>query len=733
MREEKKSKKEKKRERSLSWPLEEKDKRHKKEKDKKAKHSDKKKEKIRSDIDINSKFGNVVSLGSLPSLPVSISSSSVPFGFGEKYVPVPSSTSNVMNIRNDKTGKDGIIKPSSSGIGGPVTLPTLPSEDLLNGSSKFGDKVDSAALEVIRDELHKEGGSLYCGRTAQRPPPKIDNFFDKAWGRQHTLYPVLVKVNGVKLDLPKDAKHSFVIDEHGDSGLFSGVKNYQSGELMVLDETTGDQLALVNGRQDNPNQILMSAEMLRVTKENRRLHVSGYPMGTTKEDLVATFLLWAENFRREMTQAERNEIQRNTGNEDEEEMELPEDCVFGIDKVIDIFMEQKETKPFAFVELNMEDMCTKFIEGGQDDTVKMVMKTGDKYSLRINRPKDFKLLSSKDKRRLLIQGLPSTLLEDQVKELVGGNPTRFEMKNDIVFVEFADEADAEDVLQFLHGQVIKNQCIVCHYLTDVMRGYITQQKIFRIPPRVKVEEEEQFLLQENKDLLSELVDLVPINQALQQISKEYEHLKPLFCGSTLPVFPTRILVLFNIVDKSDIEDDDAYSKLSDCISKEVEKYGRVKRLIIPRISLPPAQPSAPVLDPLPHKPLSKVRPDGQSAPLTTQEANYEAALQRREAVLAAHAKEVAEFEEKRALWVADQIHPVFGGYESVFVEYENVDEAEYAQREISGKTFFNRTVITSFLFEDILYPPSAEEDAKAAREGELDKILALTADGDEHS
>eukprot|EP00658_Telonema_sp_P-2_P085830 TRINITY_DN9866_c0_g2_i1.p1 TRINITY_DN9866_c0_g2~~TRINITY_DN9866_c0_g2_i1.p1 ORF type:complete len:125 (-),score=47.91 TRINITY_DN9866_c0_g2_i1:249-623(-) len=73
---------------------------------------------------------------------------------------------------------------------------------------------------------------------------------------------------------------------------------------------------------------------------------------------------------------------------------------------------------------------------------------------------------------------------------------------------------------------------------------------------------------------------------------------------------------------------------------------------------------------------------------------------------------------------------VYGhGIGKVFIEFEDVKGAEMAQRHLSGRLFCNRTVVTSFLFEDILYPELAAildqggvEDEKVAEVDEVDPV-----------
>lgn len=62
------------------------------------------------------------------------------------------------------------------------------------------------------------------------------------------------------------------------------------------------------------------------------------------------------------------------------------------------------------------------------------------------------------------------------------------------------------------------------------------------------------------------------------------------------------------------------------------------------------------------------------------------------------------FQEAMTTYLDRQLHPVWGGYGRVFVVYSTVEEAAAAQQGIAGKLFASRTVITSFLFEDLLYP-----------------------------
>jgi hypothetical protein len=114
-------------------------------------------------------------------------------------------------------------------------------------------------------------------------------------------------------------------------------------------------------------------------------------------------------------------------------------------------------------------------------------------------------------------------------------------------------------------------------------------------------------------------------------------------------------------------------------------------------------------------------------------------LERWEAEVAAgeerHTMDVAAFKDARAEWERDCVHPVWGnqGLGKIFVEYETADEAEEAQRAICGRLFNGRTIITAFLFEDVLYPPppSEHDDDDAANdvaEAMAEKEAAADAD-----
>jgi hypothetical protein len=78
------------------------------------------------------------------------------------------------------------------------------------------------------------------------------------------------------------------------------------------------------------------------------------------------------------------------------------------------------------------------------------------------------------------------------------------------------------------------------------------------------------------------------------------------------------------------------------------------------------------------------------------------------------------------------MHPVHGGVGRVFVEYVSLDEAKLAQRSIAGKLFAGRTVITSFLFEDILHPERAKENGESHQEDE-DACPAIRDKSNDHT
>ncbi|EPY23621.1 hypothetical protein STCU_07619 [Strigomonas culicis] len=228
-----------------------------------------------------------------------------------------------------------------------------------------------------------------------------------------------------------------------------------------------------------------------------------------------------------------------------------------------------------------------------------------------------------------------------------------------------------------------------------------------------------------KEVMKEILEMkVPLAEVVLHLATYPPHPHPhllaagphaplLQARTTTNVFPTRILVLLNCFDEEELVLDAPYRRLVEEMEREVERHGRVTELIIPRRT------------PRPHAPQMPKRPahdeeeeDAHDAPVEVlpgggsgRQARYERQLAEYEEAKIRFQKELHEFNRK-------QLHPLHGGYGRVFVVYETVEEAAAAQAALVGRLFGRRSVITSFLFEDLYFEADEEADADADMEEE---------------
>ena len=141
----------------------------------------------------------------------------------------------------------------------------------------------------------------------------------------------------------------------------------------------------------------------------------------------------------------------------------------------------------------------------------------------------------------------------------------------------------------------------------------------------------------------------------------------------------------------------------------------MKQLIVPRYEPKPTPPAlfVPTVIPKP-SPLGRFPKEDEAA----LEA-YNEAIAAQQEEIAAYEQSKRDFHKNTEVWKSNQQHAVYGyGIGKVFIEFEDVKGAEMAQRNMAGRLFCNRTVVTSFLFEDILYPELLNEKVLAAHHEE---------------
>ncbi|KAG5487727.1 hypothetical protein LSCM1_08092 [Leishmania martiniquensis] len=481
----------------------------------------------------------------------------------------------------------------------------------------------------------------------------------------------------------------------------------------------------------------------RRAREQRRAHVSGFPLGTTREELEDYFRLLLPEVRRLQTERQIRELAETTGLIKEEGEEavrhVPASAnLASIDEVKSLSVSPGRVKSFSFIELRLADMIDELVNQSAADPHRFLFHSsvdGQTYPLMIRRPRDADPLTGVDESKVVLVGFPPSMPEGSIKPVFEsyGKLLKFELHNGYAYGEFAELQDAADFRADVHGVVLGNNMVVALPLYDWLKvllvregvdvtiddddpvsgKYVMKQVRERLPDTsapggagghagaaggdagaggssalVTVSENPEAA---SLQIMRELLDMsFTLPDMLGRFAALYPHLRPLYGNAQPTVFPTPVLVLLNLFDEEELVYDAHYSQLLSEIEEEVEKHGRVKRLVVPRREARPK---------LPEAPKSGVDYDESD----------EAA---KAAAMAAYTEAKKNFGAELGRYMTRQTHPVWGGYGRVFVEYETVDEAAQAQQQIAGKMFGERTVVTSFLFPDLLI--DADEAAAEA-------------------
>lgn len=502
----------------------------------------------------------------------------------------------------------------------------------------------------------------------------------------------------------------------GGEGLGESAANGEAGALVLLEAP----------------KIAPQAE--RYAREARRAHISGFPPFATQEELMDFFQLVMPDVRRVMTQREVQQLALAAGDDESDIRQIPVNAQTDLDEIRSLSVSMAKTKTFGFLEVSMADIITEMIEECAKDPERFMFPASDgrSYAIALRRPRDYAPLSGIDESKVVMTGFPPTLPEDKLRAAFEqfGPLDKFESKGGLAYGEFQNLKDAQDCRLDLHGEVLGTRMVIVLPLYDWLKVLCVRADI-----DVTMSDDDPLsgkavieniaaeaaaaaaaaaasavdpLLRETQsalggapgalvlhpgtnrvDHMRELLEMaVSIPDTVFHLAHTYPHLRPLYGNHQVPIYPTPVLVLLNLFDEEELVLDSTYSQLVADIEEEVEKYGRVVELIVPRREARPRPPEQP------KKAEEYDSPEEAAAAV----AAYEAAK-------AAFAAAVDTYMER-------QLHPVWGGYGRVFVEYQTVDEAAHAQQQIAGKLFGGRTVITSFLFEDLLHSPTASEGRK---------------------
>ncbi|CAC9439326.1 conserved hypothetical protein [Leishmania infantum JPCM5] len=495
----------------------------------------------------------------------------------------------------------------------------------------------------------------------------------------------------------------------------------------------------------------------RRAREQRRAHVSGFPLGTTREELEDYFQLLLPEVRRLQTERQIRELAERVGLIEEEGeaavRHVPATAnLASIDEVKSLSVSTGRAKSFSFIELRLADMIDELVSQSAADPHRFLFNSsldGQTYPLMIRRPRDADPLTGVDEAKVVLVGFPPSMPEESIKPVFEsyGKLLKFELRNGYAYGEFEELRDATDFRADVHGVVLGNNMVVALPLYDWLKAllvregidvtiedddpvsgkYVMKQVRERLPETsalggagaqagaaggggaaggdagaggssalVAVSEDPEAA---SLQIMRELLDMsFTLPDMLGRFAALYPHLRPLYANSQLTVYATPVLVLLNLFDEEELVYDSNYSQLLADIEEEVEKYGRVKRLVVPRREARPKLPEAP-------------------KPGVDYDEADEAA---KAAAMAAYSEARKNFGAELGRYMNRQTHPVWGGYGRVFVEYETVDEAAEAQQRIAGKLFGERTVVTSFLFPELLKDTN-EEAVEADAQGEDEK------------
>lgn len=406
---------------------------------------------------------------------------------------------------------------------------------------------------------------------------------------------------------------------------------------------------------------------------------------------------------------------------------------------VEMSIPQEGKKPFCFVELVDEDTATTAIE--QLAGVQFVSVNGMTSDLRIGRPSNYPgpPPTGSIPGLAFISGIPLALTDEEAKQLFSdfGAVRQLWVLRDWVtnvskgkcIVWFREASAVEVLIREANGEDIEGCTLECRHCTgmdklDVCRfkeipmaagllqfvnvtGPAGDAENDNLPPDSNIDGNTPDGLL--KQILNQNAN-TPLEQIINRyFTKQVQRGRPL-------LGPTRILVLLNLIEENEIQDNEEdYQNLLADIEKEVEKHGRCEEIVIPRF--PPPAPRQ-----------EDFRGNSENDPnvllITAGGGSHEAAG-------APPPPRASDFAAAKAQWDSDMQHPVKNGVGKVFVVYMTVEEAMNAQRMLSGKRFNGRTVITTYLQEDLLYPnmgpPTNSSDEVMLALGGHQKVLQIKA------
>eukprot|EP01059_Diplonema_ambulator_P004579 TRINITY_DN14299_c0_g2_i2.p1 TRINITY_DN14299_c0_g2~~TRINITY_DN14299_c0_g2_i2.p1 ORF type:complete len:550 (+),score=181.79 TRINITY_DN14299_c0_g2_i2:213-1652(+) len=420
---------------------------------------------------------------------------------------------------------------------------------------------------------------------------------------------------------------------------------------------------------------------------------------------------------------------------------------------------------FAFVELNDEELTTECLKL---DGKACPLPDGTMVTLKVSRPKNYVApaaappsmnapsigvtLPEDAKGKLVMSGFPSNMGGNEIKELL---LTFGELKHCQMMSEADGASKACCVFEFMNEEC-NDKCINALNGIDMVESNLSVHKVGAGALVLAGQDRQGNKEDPEQKLLQNLINLgMGLHQALQPLGEcSSSTLRSSGMSNTGAITvkrPTKILALLNLFDEEDLEDPLNFDSIKAEIEQEVEKYGRVVSLTIPRdqphppiLKEKPPKP-APLLPPMTEQRLAIAGPAGMAAaappgyaldrntgaliPLNKVEEETRKISEenrRRQENWEYECRHIDdEYEKARDKWEKDVQDPIKNGVGKVFVEYWTADEAHAAQVALAGRHFDGRTVITSFLPEEWFHE---QQDGGGESFDEIMK--ALEAGGD---
>lgn len=504
----------------------------------------------------------------------------------------------------------------------------------------------------------------------------------------------------------------------------------------------------------------VAAHPAQDTRTARRLFIGNIDAAVSEELLRNFFKLHAIDLRRKLYERRCREAQDAM----KDPSTIPEPDA-AANPVVEVHLTRGDATRagFAFVELDTDELATECL--ALDGTNLPI--PGRIVQVRVSRPKNYVPANASINAGTFGGGPPPPgALANRL--CMKGYPTHMPVSDVRPLLESIGKLELFDFLRDSEGRS-KGQCVFAYEDPSKADECITACNEQEMGPGVKLVVQRMSAstaltvsnlarpdFDPEKRLMQNLLNLgMPLPQGLHALVDCYPATlkKPGMIVSTLPVRPTRVVCLLNMLDADELDDDEEYDELFADVEQEVEKFGRVVELRIPRepprvpapverpppprMLLPPQAGAAMICAPgaPPPPPDHALDPNtGQLIPLAAlpeRAREVDAENKRRRDAWEERCEEIeAGYEAAKERWEHDMTDPVKNGVGKVFVEYFTVDEAHAAQVSLAGRHFGGRTVVASFVPPEWIHAPKepVQEGAKAETMDEILKSLEAPAE-----